>query len=76
MDPVYEFPFQTVDHSDLMLLFVGSESVSANEEIIPLNELNNMCYNPINSHIDGYLGDVDPDNFLQGSMGLDVPSCE
>ena len=76
MDPEYDFPFQFVDNSDLMLLIGSSEFVSASEEAIPLNELNKMCYNPINSDIDGYLGDVDPDNFLQGSMGLDVPSCE
>ena len=33
-----------------------------------------MCHDPFSRYRDSYMGDVDPDTFLQGSLGLNIPN--
>ena len=69
------FPFCDVSDCDLLVLLNGHYTSCARDDIIPLDVLDSMCFSSVDHCVDGYLGEVDPDDFLQGIRGFDNPNC-
>ena len=67
----YVFPFHNV--SDDHFLIINNTSITDND-VIPLNNLNNLIFNPIIPSDDAH--NIDPDSFLINYLNLNFPPCE
>ena len=68
-------PFQFVDNADLVVLLNSNSSSDAIVNLISLDELNKKNFRPIVCDERGFQDNIDPDRFLQDSLGLQLPEC-
>ena len=75
MDEIFNFPFYLLDDIDF-LSYVQDQGEFNEDDVDLLNKLNNMYYKPINIDVNTHTENVDPDSFLQGSLGISIPECK
>ena len=65
-------PFQGLNDNQLILI---NNVPPNNNELLPLNVLETLTFNPFNLTDDQHMNEPDPDNYLINSLHYNYPSC-
>ena len=72
MEVDFSFPFELFNDDDFITYALGDCELG-NEGGISLSDLEKLCFSPLNEEADAYMGDVNPDTFLEGCLGFSKP---
>ena len=68
-------PFYNLNDQNFYI-FLNENPYNIQNEVIALDHLDNLCFNPFTFNDDDHLSDTDPDNFILRSLGYNNLSCK